>query len=76
MSTWLTSQGFTVTGVANGGTFITLTATVAQAQTAFNTSIHSLRLNGENHFANVTDISVPSAFAGVVVGVTGCTTSG
>jgi hypothetical protein len=71
VSTWLTSQGFTVTGVANGGAFIHFDGSVAQAQAAFHTSIHSLSVNGENHFANVTDISVPSAFAGVVVGVTG-----
>ena len=71
VTAWLTGQGFTVTGVANGGTFISFDGTVAQAQTAFATSIHSLSLNGENHFANVANLSVPSAFAGVVVGVTG-----
>jgi subtilase family serine protease len=71
VTAWLTGQGFTVTAVANGGAFIYFGGTVAQAQTAFGTSIHSLSLNGETHFANVTNISLPSAFAGVVVGVTG-----
>jgi hypothetical protein len=71
VTAWLTSQGFTVTGVAQGGTFVTFDGTVAQAQTAFSTSIHSLSVDGEIHFANVTGVSVPSAFAGVVGAVTG-----
>jgi len=36
---------------------------VAQAQNAFQTSIHNLSLNGETHFANVTPATVPNAFA-------------
>jgi subtilase family serine protease len=71
VSAWLTSQGFTVTGVAKGGTFVTFDGTVAQAQAAFSTSIHSLSLHGESHFANVTNAQVPTAFASVVRGVTG-----
>jgi len=71
IAAWLTSQGFTVTGVANGGSFITFDGTVAQAQTAFATSIHSLSVSGESHFANITEASVPSAFTGVVGAVTG-----
>ena len=71
VTAWLTSQGFTVTGVAQGGSFVTFDGTVAQAQTAFSTSIHSLSVNGETHFANVTNLSVPSAFSGVVGAVTG-----
>ena len=71
VTAWLTGQGFTVTGVANSGTFVTFDGTVAQAQTAFATSIHSLSLNGDIHFANVTNASVPHALASVVGGITG-----
>ena len=71
VTAWLTGQGFTVTGVANSGTFVTFDGTVAQAQAAFATSIHSLSLNGETHFANITNPSVPNAFASVVGGITG-----
>jgi len=71
VTAWLERQGFTVTGVAQGGSFVTFDGTVAQAQTAFSTSIHSLSVNGETHFANVTNLSVPSAFASVVGAVTG-----
>ena len=71
VSSWLTSQGFAVTGVANGGTFITFNGTVAQAEAAFGTSIHNLSHNGETHFANVSNVQVPGAFASVVAAVTG-----
>ncbi|HXE07519.1 MAG TPA: protease pro-enzyme activation domain-containing protein [Acidobacteriaceae bacterium] len=68
---WLTAQGFTVTGVANGGTYVTFDGTVAQAETAFGTSIHNVTWNGENHFANVSNATVPAALAGVVGGIEG-----
>ncbi|MEO8737555.1 MAG: protease pro-enzyme activation domain-containing protein [Edaphobacter sp.] len=71
VSAWLTGQGFTVTGVAHSSTFISFTGTVAQAQKAFNTSIHSLNLNGEQHFANTTDAALPLSIAGVVSTITG-----
>ena len=71
VTAWLTSQGFTVSGVANGGLFVSFNGTVGQAQTAFSTSIHTLSLNGVTHYANVTNVQVPSAFAGVVTTVTG-----
>ena len=71
VTAWLAGEGFTVTGVANGGTFVTFDGTVAQAEAGFGTSIHNLSVNGEAHFANTTNISVPSAFAGVISDVTG-----
>lgn len=71
VTAWLTSQGFTVTDVANGGSFVRFDGTVAQAQTAFATSIHSFSLNGEAHYANVTNPSLPGALANVVGGITG-----
>lgn len=71
VSSWLTGQGFTITGVARSGTFITFKGTVAQAQRAFNTSIHNLSVDGEQHFSNTNDVSLPPAIAGVVATVTG-----
>ena len=71
VSAWLTAQGFTVTGVANSSTFVAFSGTVAQAQTAFATSIHNVSVNGEAHFANITNASVPGALAGVVGDITG-----
>jgi subtilase family serine protease len=71
VSAWLAGQGFTITGTARSSTFITFSGTVAQAQQAFGTSIHSLSLNGEQHISNVTDAVLPAAIAGVVNAVTG-----
>jgi subtilase family serine protease len=67
---WLTSQGFTITGVAGGDT-VTFDGTVSQVQAAFGTSIHNLDYKGEVHFANMTNPVVPTAMANVVGGITG-----
>lgn len=71
VTSWLQAQGFHVTEVAASSTFVRFDGTIAQAQAAFATSIHTLSLNGQTYFANVTDAAVPAAFAGVVGGVTG-----
>jgi subtilase family serine protease len=71
VSSWLTGQGFAITGVARSSTFITFSGTVGQVQQAFGTSIHSLSLNGEQHVSNVTDPVLPASIAGVVNAVTG-----
>jgi len=71
VSAWLTSQGFTITSTARSSTFITFSGTVAQAQQAFGTTIHTVSLNGEQHISNLTEPVLPSAIAGVVNAVTG-----
>jgi hypothetical protein len=71
VSSWLTSQGFTITGVAKSSTFITFSGTVAQAQQAFGTTIHNVWFNGEQHITNLTDPTLPSAIANVTLAVTG-----
>lgn len=71
VSSWLTSQGFTVTGLARTGTFISFTGTVAQAQQAFATTMHSLSYRGEQHISNVTDPALPSAISSVVSDIRG-----
>jgi subtilase family serine protease len=55
VSAWLTSQGFKITSTARSSTFITFSGTVAQAEQAFGTSIHSLSYNGEKHISNLTN---------------------
>ncbi len=71
ISSWLQAQGFTVTGVANGRTFISFSGTVSQAEQAFGTSIHNLKYNGQQHISNVTDPVLPAAIAQVTTGITG-----
>jgi subtilase family serine protease len=71
VSTWLTSQGFTITSVARSSTFINFSGTVAQAQQAFGTTIHTVSFDGEQHITNLTDPSLPTGIAGVVNAITG-----
>src|ERR1700722_17915008 len=71
VSAWLTSQGFTITSVAKSSTFITFSGTVAQAQQAFGTEIHTVLLTGEQHFANLSEPTLPSAISSVVLAVSG-----
>jgi subtilase family serine protease len=68
---WAVSQGFKVSAVARAKNFLTLSGTVAQAQRAFGTQIDSVTLDGEEHIANVTNITLPSALASTVGVVTG-----
>ena len=71
VSSWLSSQGFTITGAARSLTFINFTGTVAQAQNAFGTTLHSLSFNGEQHISNLTNPTLPSAIANVVSSIGG-----
>jgi subtilase family serine protease len=71
VTAWLQSEGFTVTGVAHGGTFVSFSGTVGQVEQAFGTSIHSLKYNGEQHIGNVTDPTLPAALAQVTTAITG-----
>jgi len=66
---WLESQGFQVAQVAKGRTVIEFSGVAAQVQSAFHTAIHKFVVNGEEHWANVSDPQIPAALAPVVAGV-------
>ena len=66
---WLESHGFKVEHLSNGRTAIEFSGTAGQVQDAFQTTIHSYMLNGEQHWANARNPSIPSALAPVVRGV-------
>ncbi len=68
---WLRSSGFTIHDVARGRCWITFSGTAAQASSAFHTEIHRYLVNGESHFANSTDLSIPAALETVILGVGG-----
>jgi pro-kumamolisin-like protein/Big-like domain-containing protein len=68
---WLASQGFAIVEVARGRNWIAFGGTVDQIQRAFHTQIHRLTVDGEEHFANTTDPSVPKALQGMVSGFRG-----
>jgi hypothetical protein len=71
VSDWLQQEGFTVNSVAQSGNSISFSGNVAAVERAFQTQIHSYSLNGEKHFANATNISIPAAMAGTVSSVRG-----
>jgi uncharacterized protein (TIGR03437 family) len=71
ITAWLQSQGLTVNDVARGRHWITFSGSVEKVSAALHTDFHRYSINGETHFANVSDPSVPAALAGVVAGFTG-----
>jgi subtilase family serine protease len=71
VTAWLQSQGFTVDKVAESRTSIRFSGSVGLAEQALHTQIHKYIVNGESHFANATQISLPSAFASTVSRVGG-----
>jgi uncharacterized protein (TIGR03437 family) len=68
---WLKSQSLTVTSVAPSRNAVTVSGTAATVEKAFGVEIHRYLINGESHFANATNPSVPAAFSGVISGIRG-----
>jgi Pro-kumamolisin, activation domain/Bacterial Ig-like domain (group 3) len=66
---WLESQGLTVVLVANSRNQISFEGTVGQIESVFSTEIHDYLVDGEIHFANATNPSVPAALAPSVLSV-------
>jgi uncharacterized protein (TIGR03437 family) len=63
---WLQSQGFGVDYTARSRTWIAFSGTAGQVQDAFRTEIHGYQINGEMHFANTSDPSIPAELEPVV----------
>jgi hypothetical protein len=66
---WLQSHGFTVEPLSLGRTNIAFSGSVSQVEAAFHTSIHSFQTADAQFYSNTTDPQIPSALAGVVMGV-------
>ena len=71
VTSWLESQGLKVDKVARGRHWINFSGTAGQAARTFRTRFHRYRVNGETHFANVDEPSIPAAFEDVVGGFLG-----
>lgn len=69
VTNWLQSHGFQVAEPSNGRTVIEFSGTAGQVKEAFHTTIHKYLVNGEQHWANASDPSIPSALAPVVSGI-------
>lgn len=68
---WLGSQGLHVVEVARGKNWIAFSGTIAQIQQAFHTKIDRFEVDGEERFANASEISIPKALQGIVSGFRG-----
>jgi subtilase family serine protease len=66
---WLESRGFTVQEVPASRNAVSFSGSAAQVAAAFHTEIHRYALNGEQHYANSVEPSVPGALADVVSGI-------
>jgi pseudomonalisin len=71
VTSYLQSQGFSNITVEPDNVIVSATATIAQAQSAFDTSIHAFSGGGTNFLANVAPAYVPSSLGGIVVSVLG-----
>ncbi|HKU68420.1 MAG TPA: S53 family peptidase [Candidatus Baltobacteraceae bacterium] len=71
VTSYLQSKGFSNVTVEPDNVLVSATGTIAQAQNAFDTSIHSFSGGGVNFIANVAPAYVPSALGGIVVSVLG-----
>jgi hypothetical protein len=65
---WLQSQGFQV-GSTKGRTVLEFSGNAGQVQEALHTTIHKYIVNGEEHWANASDPSIPTALTPAVSGV-------
>ncbi|HEY4950775.1 MAG TPA: Ig-like domain repeat protein [Candidatus Acidoferrales bacterium] len=74
ITSWLQSHGFQVAPISNGRTVIEFSGTAGQVQEAFHTAIHKYSVPTaagavEDHWANSSDPSIPTALTPVVAGV-------
>src|SRR5579864_52493 len=68
ITNWLQSHGFEV-GSTKGRTVLEFSGSASQVQEAFHTTIHKYVVNGEQHWANASDPSIPTALTPAVAGV-------
>jgi len=71
VTSYLQSKGFTNVTTEPDHLIVSGTGTIAQAQSAFNTSIHSFSGGGFGFIANISPAYVPQSLAGTVVAVVG-----
>ncbi len=69
VGSWLGSHGMRVSHVSASHMFIEFSATAGQVREAFHTELHKFHVNGEDHWANVSDPQIPAAIAPVIAGI-------
>src|ERR1700733_9445939 len=63
---WLQQQQLTVKAIARGRNAVSFGGAAGQIEAAFATALHYYQVDGERHFANATEPSVPAALQPVV----------
>ena len=71
ITSWLESHGFVVEQVARARNWIAFNGTAGQIARAFRTSLYRVEVDGEVHFANLSEAWIPASLASVVAGVRG-----
>src|SRR5215472_16063036 len=65
---WLRAQGFNVAKASKSKQFLEFSGTAGQLRKAFHTEIHQYDVEGETHYANASELSIPAALAPLVRG--------
>jgi len=71
LRSWLAAQGFKNITLSPSRSIIRFSGSAATAGNAFHATIHALAVDGEKHYGNTTEISLPSNVAGLVSGIRG-----
>ena len=71
ITAWLAGQGLQIAAVARARNWIAVSGDASRIESAFQTEIHQYEVNGETHFSNATEPSVPAAFGGIVRAIRG-----
>jgi hypothetical protein len=69
LKSWLLSHGFIVNHVSAAKTIIEFSGNAGQIRSAFTTEMHKYLVNGEEHWANANDPTIPTALAPVIAGL-------
>lgn len=69
VESWLESQGFNIDSVSASRVSITFSGTAEQVQNAFQTQLNRYLVDGRQHWANATNLSIPAALQGIVLSV-------
>lgn len=66
---WLESHGFQLARVSKGGMVVEFSGTAELVRQAFHTEIHRFVVDGEEHWANTSDPSIPTVLTSVITGL-------
>jgi len=71
IAAWLRQQGLTVLSVARARNAIDFRGSVSQIERAFAPRIHRYQVNGQAHYANAVEPTIPAALDGVAAAIRG-----